>query len=139
MSLLVLDTDLLSLFQRGHPSVVSRCQSHPPNALAVTIITVEEQLSGWYTLLRKATRPEQLPAVYARLQTNVQFFSAVTILPFSAQAADRYRDLLKDKLGVGRMDLRIASVVLEHSATLVTRNRRDFGRVPGLTIEDWTT
>jgi tRNA(fMet)-specific endonuclease VapC len=37
------------------------------------------------------------------------------------------------------MDLRIASVVLDHSATLITRNRRDFERVPGLMIEDWTT
>jgi tRNA(fMet)-specific endonuclease VapC len=89
MSLFVLDTDILSLFQRGHPSVVSRCHSHPPSALAVTIITVEEQLSGWYTLIRKARRPEQLPPVYDRLQTTVQFFSGVTILPFSAQAADR--------------------------------------------------
>ncbi len=43
------------------------------------------------------------------------------------------------KLNVGASDLRIAAIVLEHNATLVTRNLRDFGRVPGLKVVDWTT
>ena len=41
------------------------------------------------------------------------------------------------KLGVRRMDLRIASIALENSATLVTRNVCDFQRVPGLIVENW--
>lgn len=53
MSLYVLDTDILSLYRRGHAEVVRHTLTHPPEALAITIITVEEQLSGWYTLLRR--------------------------------------------------------------------------------------
>jgi tRNA(fMet)-specific endonuclease VapC len=42
------------------------------------------------------------------------------------------------KLNVRKMDLRIAAVVLEQNATLVTRNARDFKQVPGLTFVDWS-
>ena len=35
------------------------------------------------------------------------------------------------------MDLKIASIVLVHDATLLSRNLRDFRQVPGLRVEDW--
>ena len=41
------------------------------------------------------------------------------------------------KLNIGKMDLRIGAVALENQAILVTRNSRDFGRIPGLSLANW--
>ena len=56
MILHLLDTDMLTLFQHGHPKVSARCAVEPPGSLAITIISVEEQFLGWYTRARQAKR-----------------------------------------------------------------------------------
>ncbi len=53
MTLYVLDTDHLSLHLRGHPQVRERLAQIAPDALAITIITAEEQLRG---RLRKSAK-----------------------------------------------------------------------------------
>ena len=49
MSLWVLDTDMLTLWLRGQATVAARVATTPPQQLAVTIVTIEEVLGGWYT------------------------------------------------------------------------------------------
>ena len=46
-------------------------------------------------------------------------------------------DLEARGLGIGPMDTLIAAQALRLAATLVTRNTREFGRVPGLRVENW--
>jgi tRNA(fMet)-specific endonuclease VapC len=139
MSLLVLDTDMLVLFQEGHPTVRGRVLAHPLSELATTVITVEEQLSGWYTLLRRAKKRTQLARTYQRLAETVELLSHFKILSFTEPAIERFEQLKAQKLGVKHMDLRIAAIVLEHGGRIVTRNLRDFRRVDALEIEDWST
>jgi tRNA(fMet)-specific endonuclease VapC len=138
MTLYVLDTDMLTLLEEGHPAVARRFLEQRPGDAAITVLSVEEQLSGWYTQVRKAKRPERQAWAYRRLADAVGFLAHLRILTYDEQAIARYEQLRKAKVKIGRMDLRIAAVMLEYAAVLVTRNTRDFRKVPGLPIEDWS-
>jgi tRNA(fMet)-specific endonuclease VapC len=63
----------------------------------------------------------------------------VSVLAFEASAALDFDGLVAQRIRIGTMDLRIASIALTNRLTLRTRNLSDFRRVPGLTTEDWTT
>lgn len=97
-------------------------------------MTVDEQLTGWYTLTRQARRPEEIARAYAHFGEAVLRLARWPILPYTEPAIGRVAQLKALRL----MDLRIAAIALENGAVVVTRNRRDFGRVAGLRIEDWS-
>ena len=120
MSLFVLDTDIVTLFQRNHAVAIARVAEHSSDEIAVSVVTVEEQLSGWYAQLRKAKGPEKLAWAYQRLAANVRFLARVYILDFDEGAIRRYEALKRHRLKCRKMDLQIAATVLERRAILVT-------------------
>jgi tRNA(fMet)-specific endonuclease VapC len=134
----LLDTDHVSLDQRGHPIVRARVQAAGSEQVAVSIITVEEQMRGWLAAIRASTTPEARATAYQRLRMAVEYFASFTVVDYTAQTDTLVRDLRKQGLRIGTQDLRIAAIALVHGATLVTRNRVDFAQVPGLAIEDWS-
>lgn len=138
MDLFVLDTDILTLFQLKHPTVVARVAEHASDRIAISVVTVEEQLSGWYTQIRKAKDSEKLVWAYGRLAANVRLQARMDILDFGQTINERYEDLKRRRLKVRKMDLQIAATSLESGATVITRNVRDFKLVPGLSVEDWS-
>ena len=140
MSLWIFDTDHVSLSQRFHPNIIYRSGLIPPVSLYTTVITVEEQMQGWLKAIRQASPKPQsakLTWAYDGLKDAVGYFNVSNVLSFSSEAQARFIHLRKTTQ-VGSQDLKIASIVLEHRGILVTRNRRDFERVPDLRIEDWT-
>ena len=116
------------------------------------------RLTSGYQLMRKG-RPEdfRLPAiVVAELLYGAEhsanptretkivetFVEAFTVVPFDAEAGRHYAKI-RQELGsqgnlIGERDLMIAATALAHRATLVSRNMREFQRVPGLRLESWS-
>ena len=134
----LLDSDTLTLYQTGHATVVRNILSRPACDLALTVISVEEQLTGWYARLRRCKKPDELARIYLFLTNSIQSLARFKVVTFSESAILRAGALKKQGLNVGKKDLGIAAIALEHAVTVVTRNRIDFQRVPGLNIEDWS-
>ena len=137
MSLWILDTDHVSLFQHRHPFVVQRVNQVNFEEIAITIITAEEQLRGRFNVIRNASSSDKLVLAYAKFQNNLDFLQSVSLLEFSEAAGNIYAEL-KTKIRVGTQDLRIAAITLSVNGILVTRNWKDFEKVPNLRLEDWT-
>lgn len=139
MSLYILDTNALSYLEQNEQTGTFWKQrvAHELDVIAVSIISVEEQLNGWYGLLRRPLSAKALADVYERMTRNIGFLAVLPIVTFS-EAAILYFEMLKGMhLNVGSNDLRIAAIALENDATVITRNTRDFARVPNLRIENW--
>lgn len=138
MNLFILDTDTLTLNQRGHSIVCENVVLHHSDDLAVSVITVEEQLSGWYTMLRKAKSVASLAHAYSRLTECVESVAELRVLTFDEACIERFKKLRALIPTVRSPDLKIAAAVLQYGGTLVTRNTRDFAQIPGLPFVDWS-
>jgi len=141
MKLYILDTDTLSLFERGHPQVTARFRQIPYHEIGITIITVEEQLRGRLARIRavqtnRSSADEELEA-YRWLRETVETLRDFAILDFDIGSRRIYQSLLQQKIRIGSQDLRVASIVLSVSGILVTRNSTHFGQIRGLVYEDW--
>jgi hypothetical protein len=58
MAIRLLDTDMLSLYQRKQQRVLNTVNSHATDELCVCTITIEEQIGGWSALARSAKTPQ---------------------------------------------------------------------------------
>jgi len=139
--IVILDTDHLTVIQRktepGYSNLRKRLQAVPERNVCTTIISFEEQMHGWLSLISKAKAGHEV-AAYKRLRTLLEFFAETPIVDYDDAAARQYSLLRRSRLAVGSMDLKIASIALSKAAILLTCNTKDFARVPKLTAEDWT-
>lgn len=115
------------------------------------------RLSSGYQIMRKHRRSEfKVPAIVAaelwfgaahsdnpEKQKHIvaAFLDAFEIVPFDYAVAKAYGEL-RQRLGsegrlIGDRDMMIAATALANEAVLVTRNAKEFVRVPNLNLEEW--
>ena len=131
----VLQTEAAGDFQR----LVARMSGYPPSEFFVSIITFHEEMLGWNAYIARAKDQAGVVRGYAKLYDLLEYFRDTQVLPYDEAAADCFEALRRARVRVGAMDLRIAAIALSRDMTILTRNLPDFGRVPGLSVEDWTT
>jgi tRNA(fMet)-specific endonuclease VapC len=141
--MLDLDTDLLSLIQVGRGAAFQRLQRRLQEvahleAIAVTIISFEEQTRGWLAQIARARNAKKEIAAYSRLRNLLVDYSVHLVVDYDEAAAIQFDNLRSAKVRIGTMDLKIAAIVLSQKAKLLSGNLQDFTKVPGLSVENWS-
>src|SRR5262249_11667799 len=95
-----------------------RLRALPERNVLTTIISIEEQMRGWLSLISKAKSREEV-ATYNRLRTLSDFFRDIPILNYDEAAARQFGLLRGLRLSVGTMDLKIASIALSKAGILL--------------------
>ena len=123
--MIVADTDVLIDFLQGREPAAARvARELERGRLVTTVVTRFELLAG--------ARSERQRASLQRLLAAVR---CLALDPPGADRAAAVRTHLESKgEPIGMADSLIAGIVLEHGATLLTRNRRHFDRVPDLPL-----
>jgi tRNA(fMet)-specific endonuclease VapC len=130
---LMLDTNICIDIIRERPrEVLDRFKAHAVGEVGISTVTFAELEYGVSTSSRPAKNRQAL----------AQFVSPLEIAAFDRPATAAYGRLraVLEKKGqrIGPLDLLIAAHAVSLGVRLVTHNEREFGRVPGLKIEDWT-
>jgi tRNA(fMet)-specific endonuclease VapC len=87
----LLDTDHVSLHERGHLPLRARLASFPPEEVAVSVVTVEEMLRGRLAILARRSEGEARVHAYTKLLETVRFFTPSLWCPLTWHASSNFR------------------------------------------------
>lgn len=135
MAVFLLDTNAVSDLMRDHRKVRARAAARSADRVVICTIVRGEVLHGI----------ELLPPGRRRADLEAKAAAILATLPCEAvpaPVADHYARVKRECRSAGTAldenDLWIAATALALGAVLISRDR-DFSRVPGLAVEDWTT
>ncbi len=137
----LLDTDHITLVDRGGQegqNIEDRLAHIAPQDIFASVVNYEEQMRGWLDYTARIRNVDRQPAGYYKLERMLNFYCKTQVLPFNEQAVEEFQRLWVQRIRIGTMDLKIAAIALANEAILLTRNLADFGKVPGLRVEDWS-
>ncbi len=138
----LLDTDHLSILQRqtgkDYSNLSTRMAHYPLSDFAVSIVTFHEQMLGCHAYINRDRTLNDIVKGYEMMARLVSDFKVLPLISFDAGAATTFEQLKSQRIQLAKMDARIGAIALSHKLILLTRNHRDFGKVAGLVIEDWT-
>jgi tRNA(fMet)-specific endonuclease VapC len=133
MDLYLLDTDICSyIMKRSDQRLLDKLRTVELEKIAVSVVTEAELLYG----TKLSGKPKQVRASFDSFIVHVRVFD------WGREAADHYADIRAQLRRRGEMiganDLMIAAHARSLGATIITNNEREFRRVKGLAVENWT-
>lgn len=127
-----LDTNACIMYSRGHAQVCSRWRQHRAFDISIPLTVYGELLVG-------AEKSSQTMRVLREIEELLEVHEVVELTEDVAKQYARIRAELEERgESIGSNDLWIAATAVTHGATLVTNNTREFSRISGLQVEDWS-
>lgn len=129
----LVDTDILSFFLRGDPRVVAAFEEYVAEhqRINISIVTYYEVLSG---LRHRDARRQASDFLALANENNVLMLTQRSC----SAAADIYAQLRREGVPIDDIDILIAGIAVANGLVMATHNTDDFGRIPGLRVEDWS-
>ena len=128
----LLDTDTCIYALKQHPVVLSRLLAHSPADVGVSVVTEAELRTGAAKSASKTKTTRLLES----------FLRPISVLEFGSIDAAAYANVRAnlERAGtpIGPLDTLIAAHAVARKLTLVSNNEREFKRVAGLRIENWS-
>ncbi len=93
-----LDTDQITIYFRGNSQLQQKLTQIPPDEIATTATTAEEQLRGRLAQIRKASNTEALAITHRRLRQAIYDLAKLNILKFDSAAITIFEDLKRQRL-----------------------------------------
>jgi len=128
----LLDTDICIYALKQHRVVLSHLLSQSRSEIAISVITEAE--------LRTGAAKSEAPTKTLRLVEN--FLRPIDIVELTSDDAVAYAGvrakLERSGTPIGPLDTLIAAQAVSRKLVLVSNNEREFARVAGLRIENWT-
>jgi tRNA(fMet)-specific endonuclease VapC len=122
---------VIALLNDATSKLAQRVRRERPGDIAISAVVAHELFYGAF----KSRRMTQNVALIDALQFAVLEFDKE-----DARQAGKVRALLVSKgMPIGPYDMLIAGQAMARNLILITHNTVEFGRVPGLRIEDWQT
>ncbi len=106
--------------------------------MGICPISIEETLRGRLALLARGLKGAIHVQAYALLVAALELFFLFPIVPLDPGSESLFQQLRAARLRVGAQDLKIAAIASTNNLTVLTRNRRDFIRILGLVLADWS-
>jgi len=131
----LIDASVLIDWERGRRDLDARLAGREEEPFFLSMITVSELLHGVHRAgdrTRRAHRSAFVEAVIDR------FPLLAVDLPTARAHAELWAELAASGGLIGAHDLWLAAAARAHGLVLATANARDFDRVPGLDVENWS-
>lgn len=127
----MLDTNIVIYTIKNRPEQVRQAFKQHENQMCISAVTLGELIYGAERSAQTERNLADIEGLIARLE----------VAPFEAHAAEHFgqlrAELYRSGKPIGPYDMMIAGHARATGLILITNNRKEFERVPGLRVENW--